>query len=132
MPFTFRPQLDPRLRVGLRAEVSPHWQGGAPVSMETIDLSASGAAIRSPICLPLKTQLSIALHLPAVAGQAARNVSCEAVVVNTEEVGHSRSEWRVGAYFLNLKEPDRESLRRFIFLVMDASSQRWESHVEQG
>ena len=132
MPPKFKPHLDPRLRLRLRIDVEPRWKGGVPVPMETIDLSACGAACRSPICLPLKTQVSVILHLPPAPGRAAHELKCEAVVVNTEEIGHSREEWRAGIYFLNLKESDREILRRFIFTVMEESSAPQETYAAQG
>jgi len=99
----------------MRIDVTPRWNDGQTVTMETVDISASGAACRSPIHLPLKTQVGVVLRLPAAPSEPARTIACEAVVVNSEEIGRSRDEWRVGLYFMLMKLEDREAVRRFIF-----------------
>lgn len=118
------PRLDPRVRLRLRIDVTPRWSGALPVRMETVDLSGNGAALQSPIFLPLKTQVSIALTLPAVGGRGVTSIACEAVVVNIEEIGHTRERWRAGVYFLNLSKPEQEALRRFVYSALEVADGR--------
>ena len=115
MPHREEPRLDPRVRLCMRIDVTPRWNDGQTVTMETVDVSASGAACRSPINLPLKTQVGVVLRLPPAPSEPARTIACEAVVVNNEEIGRSRDAWRVGLYFMLMKLEDREAVRRFIF-----------------
>jgi len=102
----------------MRIEVTPRWKDGRTVVMETVDVSASGTACRSPINLPIKTQVGVVMSLPAIPPDPPHVVSCEAVVVNNEEIGHARDEWRAGLYFMDLRDEDREALRRFIFRAL--------------
>lgn len=113
-------RLDPRVRLRLWVDVTPGWQGARQVRMETIDLSINGAALMSPIFLPLQTQVSVDLKLPPLPDQAAFELKCEAVVVNIEEVGHGKRIWRAGLYFLNLRQQDHSSLRRFVYGALAA------------
>jgi len=114
-------RLDPRVRLCLRFKATPRWKGATCVEMETLDLSATGLACRSPINLPLKTQIGIVLALPALKDTPATRLRCEAVVVNSEHVGRAPGEWRAGLYFLDLSASDRELLRRFVFMARDTT-----------
>src|SRR5262245_3195508 len=113
-------RLDPRLRLRLGVDVTPGWQGARRVRMEIFDLSTNGAALVSPIYLPLKTQVSIELKLPPLPNLAAFELKCEAVVVNIEEIGHERKNWRAGLFFLNLNHIEHSLLRRFVFGALAA------------
>ena len=124
------PRLGPRARVRLRIDLTPRWDGALSVRMETIDLSGSGAAVRSPIFLPLKTQVSVDLALPPVGGRGAIRILCEAVVVNVEEIGHTRQLWRAGIYFLDLGERERSALKRFIYGAAE-TGERWSPPAAQ-
>ena len=108
-------RLNRRLRLRLWVDVTPGWQGARRVRMETIDLSTNGAALMSPIFLPLQTQVSVELKLPPLPDLAAFELKCEAVVVNIEEIGHEKQSWRAGLYFLNLRHVEQSLLRRFVF-----------------
>lgn len=132
MPQTGDPRLDPRLRARLRIDVTPRWDGAVKVRMETSDLSGTGAALQSPIFLPLKTQVFVELELPPVPGQGAIRLRCEAVVVNIEELGHERAAWRAGIFFLNLSEPDQRALRRFVYSAREAPAERRSAPAAQG
>ena len=121
MPHQKLPRLDPRARVCLRVDVTPRWAGAHAVRAGTLDLSVSGAICRSPEYLPLKMQVHVELHLPATARQAARRVSCEAVVVGEEQRGEK--DWRVALYFLGLGGEDHEAVRRFVFEILEAGRQ---------
>jgi c-di-GMP-binding flagellar brake protein YcgR len=100
--------------------------------METIDLSGSGAALLSSIYLPLKTQVSVAMLLPAVAGQRAVDLRCEAVVVNIEEIGHERKRWKAGLYFLDLAPPEQQALKKFVYGALEAPGEPIGSSAAQG
>jgi len=108
----------------MRIEVTPRWKDGQTVVMETVDVSASGAACRSPINLPIKTQVGVVIRIPAIPPEPDRVVSCEAVVVNSEQIGRARDEWRAGLYFMNLRPEDSEALRRFIFRALETWSEQ--------
>lgn len=88
--------------------------------METVDLSSTGAAVMSPIFLPLQTQVRVEMKLPPLPNLAAFELKCEAVVVNIEEIGHQKKSWRVGLYFLNLRQVEHTLLRRFVFGALAA------------
>ncbi|HEY3177016.1 MAG TPA: PilZ domain-containing protein [Candidatus Polarisedimenticolia bacterium] len=126
------PRLDPRVRLRLRLDVTPRWNGARRVQMETIDLSGAGAALLSPVYLPLKTQVLVSLRLPRLAGEGAVDLEVEAVVVNVEEIGHEREWWRAGVYFLNLSQPDQHALRRFVYRALEAPGDRLASPGAQG
>ena len=113
-------RLDPRVRLRLWVEVTPGWQGARCVRMETFDLSSTGAALMSPICLPLRTQVRVEMKLPPLPELAAFEIKCDAVVVNIEEIGHTRQCWRAGLYFLNLRQGEHSLLRRFVFGALAA------------
>ena len=125
-------RLDPRIRLRLGVDVTPRWQGGERVRMETIDLSSNGAALVSPIYLPLQTQVSVVLKLPPLPSQDAFELRCEAVVVNIEEIGHARERWRAGLYFLNLRQAEHTLLRRFVFGALTAIDGRQSGDAMQG
>lgn len=127
-----KPRLDPRVRIGLRIDVKPRWNGATSVAMETVDISVSGVALRSPINLPLKTQVSVSLQLPRTAAQAATEVTCEAVVVSVDEIGRTREQWRVGLYFLDMKGSAQLALRRFIYSALEASTGAQRSGMRRG
>ena len=122
MTLPGEPRCDPRIRLRVAIHATPRWKGGTRVAMETIDISVNGAAVLSPINLPLKTQVSISIHLPGFAGQASMDLSCEAVVVNVEEIGHTRRQWRVGIYFLDMHAAGQLALKRFVYTALEASS----------
>jgi c-di-GMP-binding flagellar brake protein YcgR len=100
--------------------------------METIDLSGCGAALLSSIYLPLKTQVSVAMRLPAIAGQRDVDLKFEAVVVNIEEIGHERKRWKAGLYFLNITQPDQQALKRFVYSALEAPGEQEGSPAAQG
>lgn len=125
-------RLDPRVRLRLAMEVTPGWQGAQRVRTETIDLSTNGAALVSPIYLPLRTQVSVELRLPPLPDQAVFELKCEAVVVNIEEIGHARERWRAGLYFLNLRQVEHSLLRRFVFGALAAIDGQQPVEAAQG
>lgn len=126
-----RTRLDPRVSLRLRADVTPRWAGANGFGMEIFDLCASGAACRSPVFLPLKTQVGVVVRLPEIPDLPAREISCEAVVISIEQ-GRARDEWRAGLYFLNLTDQDREALRRFVFRALEARSTERGARAGQG
>src|SRR5678815_499572 len=122
MTLPGEPRCDPRIRLCVAIDATPRWKGGTRVAMETIDISVNGAAVLSPINLPLKTQVSVCIHIPAYAGQAPMDLGCEAVVVNVEELGHTRRQWRAGIYFLDMPAAEQLFLKRFVYTALEASS----------
>src|SRR5678815_3009751 len=62
MTLPGEPRCDPRIRLCVAIDATPRWKGGTRVAMETIDISVNGAAVLSPINLPLKTQVSVCIH----------------------------------------------------------------------
>jgi len=117
-----KPRLDPRIAVGVRADVQYPLRGVQWCRAETIDLSASGCYLSCDLDMPLKAQVGCRLYLPPVGKEEDHLIDTEAVVVRVDSPEPGKKEWRYGLYFLNLNEADLQVLRKFVFASIQNAS----------
>jgi hypothetical protein len=109
-------RVHPRLVVRLRAEYlrsgSKEWHQG------TIhDLSASGAALLTPVRLSPEALIALRFRLPDGADEEENSIEVESLVLRTDaqsEVG-GNMQFRAACHFLNLFGRPYECVRRYVF-----------------
>ena len=106
------PRLVVRLRAEYRAAGSKEWHEG------TIhDLSASGAALLTPVRLSPEALIDLRFRLPDGSEDAESPIDVESLVLRTvagSEVG-GNVEFRAACHFLNLFGHSYERVRRYVF-----------------
>jgi hypothetical protein len=106
------PRLVVRLLVKYRSTSSKDWHQG------TIhDLSASGAALLTPVRLSPETLIAIRFHLPDAVDDPENSIEVESLVLRTDavsEVGGNK-QFRAACHFLDLFGHSYERVRRYVF-----------------
>ncbi len=106
------PRLVVRLRAEYRAVASKAWRQG------TIhDLSASGAALLTPVRLSPEALIIVRFLLPDGPAPAESHIEVESLVLRTDAqsaVG-GNVEFRAACHFLNLFGDAYERVRRYVF-----------------
>ena len=107
------PRIPEKVRVMFRALED---EGTRPVAAETVNMSASGLCLRSPVALNTETHLALELALEGETGSVmsiGRVVWCD----------RDGDEYRVGVCFTWMREEDRAALQ----VIADYVSARTET-----
>lgn len=96
--------------------------GGAAITAETKNLSASGAYCTLDRFIAPMTKLQLQLELPD--GARRTTITCEGVVVRVDPVidNPDRGAYHVAIYFTELRERDRSAITHFVRQRLSAPS----------